>query len=574
MAATLVNPVDTEMGPFRPLLSYKRGTPTRDRVYCDGNKNLRAPDVEWVWKPEEITETAKCAVDMDHFIKYITIISLDHGRVKFKPRPYQQRIIDTIANDRFSCIMAPRQCGKTTATAAPILHYAMFNEDYNILILAHKADAAKDILARIKMAYEELPYWLKPGVVEWGKERVKFDNGSTISAAATSDNSGRSGSINMLVLEEFAHVAEHVAGPFWASVYATVSSGETTKIIVISTPKGIANQFHTIVKRAERGENRFKLVKIEWDEPPGRDEEFKRKTIADIGELKWFQEFECRFLGSQQTLVSAGVLENMMHSDPVRTTYDIGVESEFRIYAEPQPGRTYAAGVDLGEGGGGDDSVVDVYDITDPMNIEQAAVWSSNKTPSYDMAEIVVQICRFYGEANLLVENNMGNLASEIFKDYEYDRLISYGAGQGNKRKKGITTNQVTKNLMCTNYKRMVETGRLKLRDAKTIKQLASFVRLSFGTYAGQGEKDDHVMSSMIANLANHKELEELIETNDIETPAKSMSPMEKPKRYFAEEDDEDSFDKYKKSTFSTMKGKSDYDEEKDGFPVIKQGRY
>jgi Terminase RNaseH-like domain/Terminase large subunit, T4likevirus-type, N-terminal len=530
--------LETEYESDIPYGKYQIGTPTRSRVFVHKDTGIRAPNVDWDYTEEEALELLKCNDDPYYFMSYITIVSgeLKNGvsekRQPFTPRPYQKRMIDSIVNHRFTSVLAPRQCGKTTAIGAIALWYAIFNKDYKIQVLAHKASAAKDILARTKLAYLEMPYWMKPGIKAWGKGYVEFDNGSKIVADATSESSGRSGSFDMLILEEFAFVDEFLADEFYASVYPTISSFPSSKLMIVSTPNGIGNMFHSIHTKARRKLNNYNPVEIAWDEIPGRNHRYKQETIADIGELKWYQEYECRFLGSKATLIDGKVIENMVPTDPV--VLEEKYSGDFRVYKKPEPLHTYAIGVDVADGVGGDSSVIKVVDITDKRTTEEVASWSANRVGTEDLPTIINEIGLFYNSAHVLCEvNNMGtSVVKDLHEQFEYESLVKYGTLASTRH--GVSLNRASKHAILQHFKKMVETGRHVVNDKDTISQLGVYVRSITGSYGAEGKShDDHVSASLLAVMAVHRDiLEKLDFVEDTKDSSKQMADkIEKKKK-------------------------------------------
>jgi hypothetical protein len=258
-----------------------------------GNPLLKRANVAVEWTEETISEYQRCMEDPLYFVEnYIKIVSLDDGVVPFKLFPFQKDIVGTIHNNRFTICKLPRQSGKTTTLVAYILHYVLFNNNINVAILANKAATARDILARLQLAYEHLPKWLQQGVLSWNKGSLELENGSRIVASATSSSAVRGGSYNMIFLDEFAFVPQNIAEDFFSSVYPTISSGKSTKVVVISTPNGM-NLFYKLWSDAENQINSYVPIEVHWSEVPGRDEKWKKETIANTSAEQFSREFEC-----------------------------------------------------------------------------------------------------------------------------------------------------------------------------------------------------------------------------------------------------------------------------------------
>ena len=283
-----------------------------DTVYL-GNPNLKKANVRVEFTQENIEEFIKCKDNPVYFAKnYIKIVSLDEGLVNFNLYPFQEKLINNFHNDRFNICKMPRQTGKSTTVVSYLLHYAVFNDNVNIAILANKASTARDLLGRLQLAYENLPKWMQQGVLVWNKGSLELENGSKILAASTSASAVRGGSYNVIFLDEFAFIPNHIADQFFASVYPTISSGQRTKVIVVSTPHGM-NHFYRMWHDAERDKNEYVPTEVHWSEVPGRDSVWKEQTIANTSEQQFRVEFECEFLGSVDTLISSAKLKSLVY---------------------------------------------------------------------------------------------------------------------------------------------------------------------------------------------------------------------------------------------------------------------
>jgi hypothetical protein len=262
-----------------------------------GNSNLKAAGVNVNFSPEQIEEYVKCSQDPLYFIKnYVKIVSLDKGLVPFEPYDFQEDMIHTIHENRFVIGKLPRQTGKSTTIISYLLHYVLFNQSMSVAILANKLTTARELLGRLKLAYEYLPMWLQQGVVEWNKGSIVLENGSKILASATSSSAVRGGSFNYIFLDEFAYVPQNVAEEFFSSVYPTITSGKSTKVTIISTPKGL-NMFYRFwvnanKKWGEEGKNEYVPIEVHWSDVPGRDDAWKKQTISNTSEEQFRTEFE------------------------------------------------------------------------------------------------------------------------------------------------------------------------------------------------------------------------------------------------------------------------------------------
>jgi hypothetical protein len=265
-----------------------------------GNPNLKKANTQMEFTQEQILEFIKCKNDPVYFTQnYIQIVTLDHGLQPFRMYPFQQNLIQNFHDHRFNICKMPRQTGKSTTVVSFLLHYAVFNDSVNIGILANKASTARELLSRLQIAYENLPKWMQQGILSWNRGSLELENGSKILAASTSASAVRGMSFNILFLDEFAFVPNHIADSFFASVYPTITSGKSTKVIIVSTPHGM-NHFYRMWHDAERGKNEYVPTDVHWSEVPGRDAAWKAQTIANTSEQQFKVEFEC--LGGESNL--------------------------------------------------------------------------------------------------------------------------------------------------------------------------------------------------------------------------------------------------------------------------------
>ena len=324
-----------------------------------GNPLLKKANVPVEWTEEQISEYTRCMKDPLYFCeKYIKIVSLDEGLVSFDMYPFQKEIVGTIHNNRFSICKLPRQSGKTTTIVSYILHYVLFNEQMKVAILANKAATARDILSRLQLAYENIPKWMQQGVMSWNKGSLDLENGSKIVASSTSSSAVRGGSFNMIFLDEFAFVPNNVAEDFFSSVYPTISSGQSTKVVIVSTPNGM-NLFHKLWSDAENERNTYVPIEVHWSEIPGRDEKWKKETIANTSQEQFNREFECEFLGSINTLIHPTKIKTMTYDTPIVS--NAGLDQ----YVKPIKDHTYTIVADVARGTENDYSAFLIFDVSE-----------------------------------------------------------------------------------------------------------------------------------------------------------------------------------------------------------------
>ena len=464
-----------------------------------GNPNLKKANVAQEWTEEEIKEYAKCMKDPMYFIQnYIKIVSLDDGLVPFKLYDFQKEMIGTFHNNRFTICKLPRQSGKSTTIIAYLLHYVLFNPTVNVAILANKAATARDLLGRLQLAYEHLPKWLQQGVMSWNKGSLELENGSKILASSTSASAVRGGSYNIIFLDEFAYVPANVAEQFFSSVYPTISSGKTTKVMIVSTPHGM-NMFYKLWVDAEEQRNSYIPIEVHWSEVPGRDEKWKAETIKNTSESQFNTEFECEFLGSINTLVAPSKLKTLAYRQPRQS--NAGLD----IYEKPIEGHTYMLTADVSRGTANDYSAYIVVDVTQiPYRV--VAKFRDNEIKPLLFPAKIYDVARAYNQAFVLVEvNDIGEqVATTLQFDMEYDNLMMASmrgrAGQilgggfsGGRAQLGVRTTKAVKRIGCSNLKQLVEDDKLIIEDLDTISELSTFIVKGQSFEADEGCNDDLV---------------------------------------------------------------------------------
>ena len=464
-----------------------------------GNPNLKKANVAQEWTEEEVREYAKCMKDPLYFIQnYIKIVSLDEGLVPFKLYDFQKEMIGTFHSNRFTICKLPRQSGKSTTIIAYLLHYVLFNPTVNVAILANKAATARDLLGRLQLAYEHLPKWLQQGVMSWNKGSLELENGSKILASSTSASAVRGGSYNIIFLDEFAYVPANVAEQFFSSVYPTISSGKTTKVMIVSTPHGM-NMFYKLWVDAEEQRNSYIPIEVHWSEVPGRDDKWKAETIKNTSESQFNTEFECEFLGSINTLVAPSKLKTLAYRQPRQS--NAGLD----IYEKPTEGHTYMLTADVSRGTANDYSAYIVVDVTQiPYRV--VAKFRDNEIKPLLFPSKIYDVARAYNQAFVLVEvNDIGEqVATTLQFDMEYDNLMMASmrgrAGQilgggfsGGRAQLGVRTTKAVKRIGCSNLKQLVEDDKLIIEDLDTISELSTFIVKGQSFEADEGCNDDLV---------------------------------------------------------------------------------
>jgi hypothetical protein len=468
--------------------------------YYNGNPSLKKARRKVNWTQERLEEFLKCSEDSIYFSeKYIKIVHVDHGFIPIKLYDYQKEIADKIKNSRRVSVCTSRQAGKTTTAVAVLLHYIIFNEHKTVALLANKGDAAREILDRIKIAYEALPDWMQQGVVSWNKGSIELENGCKVIAAATSSSAIRGKSISFLYIDEAAFV-DHW-DEFFASVFPTISSGETTKILFTSTPNGL-NHFYRTCEGAKKKTNGYEYVEVPWQRVPGRTEKWKEETLAamDFNIDKFNQEFCCEFLGNSGTLISTVVLKSLHINPPIQKALD-GLD----MYEEVDEKHSYIISVDCARGNGLDSSAFVVVDVSQtPYKV--VAKYKNNYISPLLFPNVVAQVGRYYNMAYLLIENNDtgGQVADILYYDLDYDHMffteekkasLTVSDAMKNVKIMGVRTTKKVKSQGCNAIKSLVENYQLKFEDYDIINEFSTFVVQANGTFsAEEGKHDDLAM--------------------------------------------------------------------------------
>jgi hypothetical protein len=473
-------------------------------IHFKGNVNLKKSNTQLPYSKEHIEEYIKCANDVFYFAEnYYKILSLKEGMITPKLRDYQVDMINSYQDNRFSIVLATRQAGKSTSFEIFLCWTILFQKDQRIGILANKAEQSRDILRKVKEAYELLPKWLQQGVKVWNAGSIKLENGSMIIASSTSSTAIRGKSIGLLVVDERAFIPNNNWNAFISSVYPTISSSDTSKVIYVSTFNGL-NHFYQDWIDANQGKNEFVPLRVDWWQVPGRDEDWKEETIANIGIQRFRQEYGNEALGSISTLIEPEVIVNLKHASRLEDTKffqiaDHRLHKYINIYEEPKPGATYIAGVDsakMTEENAGDALGIQILDITQ-FPIKQVATVFIEEGMSYLQApDLIYKLGHYYKDAILFIENNeIGQeVANMVHFDLEYENVyFEKGALPG------FRTTKKTKRLGCTNLKLLIENFKIELNDFHTISQLSTFIKKKMSYCAESGYKDDLIMSLIAA---------------------------------------------------------------------------
>ena len=482
-----------------------------------GNPNLKKAHTKSRFTPKQVDEVMKCLNSPKYFIEnYLKIVTIDKGLVPFEMYDFQRKMVDTFHDNRFTICKLPRQSGKSTIIVSYLLHYVLFNDNVNVAILANKSSTARDLLGRLQLAYEYLPKWMQQGVLNWNKGSLELENGSRIVAASTSSSAVRGSTFNIIFLDEFAYVPNNIAEEFFSSVYPTISSGQSSKVMIVSTPHGM-NMFYKMWMDATNKKNDYVPTEVHWSEVPGRDEAWKEQTIRNTSLEQFQTEFECEFLGSVDTLINPSKIKTMAVIDPKRSPMGLDV------YEMPKKDHTYTMTVDVSRGLSNDYSAFCVIDATQtPYKL--VAKYRNNDIKPLLFPSIIEKVAKHYNSAFVLVEiNDLGQqVADNLQFEIEYDNMMMVtqrgrsgqvlgGGFSGRGNQLGLRMTKGTKKIGTSNLKSLIEGDKLLITDFDIIAELSTFISKGKSFEAESGATDDLVMCLVIFSwLANQRYFKEL----------------------------------------------------------------
>jgi len=455
-----------------------------------GNSSIKRDGVEQEWTQNEINEYARCLKDPVYFAEnYVRVISLDDGLVPFKLYPYQEKMVNHFNENRFSIVLACRQSGKSITSCAYLLWYAIFYPEKTVAILANKGATAKEMLGRITLMLENLPFFLQPGCKVLNKTSIEFSNNSKIISSSTSSSSIRGMSCSLIFLDEFAFVNND--SEFYTSTYPVISSGKDTKIVITSTPNGIGNVFHKLWEGAVQKTNNFHPFTVNWWDVPGRDEKWKQETIANTSELQFKQEYNVDFIGSGNTLISGNKLLNLQAENPI---YE---QDGVKVYERPNSESDYMMFVDVAKGRGQDYSTFNIIDVSSKP-FRQIAVFRDNMMSPLLFPDIIYKYAKTYNEAYVVIESNDAGqvVCNGLYYELEYENVFVESAVKANSI--GVTMSRKVKRIGTSTIKDLIEQDQLKVRDAETILELSTFVAKGSSFEASNGNHDDLVMNLVL----------------------------------------------------------------------------
>ncbi len=454
-----------------------------------GNPNVKRDGVDQEWTTELVEEYMRCSKDPQYFAaKYIKVISLDEGLVEFNLYPYQIDMFRHFNDNRFSIVLACRQSGKSISACAYLLWYTLFTPEKTVAVLANKGATAREMLSRITLMLENIPFFLQAGAKALNKGNIEFSNNSRIIATATTGSSIRGLSVNLLYLDEFAFVER--ATEFYTSTYPVVSAGKDTKVIITSTANGIGNQFHKIWEGAVQKTNEYSSFRVDWWDVPGRDEKWKEETISNTSQLQFDQEFGNTFFGTGNTLINAETLLKLRAKRHTKVLEG----GDLLIYEEPLTGHEYIMTVDVARGRGQDYSTFNLIDIS-VRPFKQVAVYRNNTISPLLFPNIIYKYGKLYNDAYVIVESNdQGSLVTNgLYQDLEYENM--HVSSMVKADSVGIEMTRKTKRLGCSGIKDLLENGKIDIADENTIMEISTFVSKGISYEAQDGNHDDLMMN-------------------------------------------------------------------------------
>lgn len=509
-----------------------------DNPFHDGDPELKRANILWEYTSEEILEIQKCAKDVTYFAKYCQVM-MDHGLDYIKLRDYQTSVLKEYQASRFNVFLAPRQVGKSIMSGVMLVWYLLFNHDKNAMILANVGATAEELMGKIKEIVRGLPWFLKPGIVVNNVMSIKFDNGCRAIAKTTTKTSAIGFTIHFLYMDEFAHIHPNFIESFFRSTYPTVSSSKVSRIIITSTPNG-QNKFWEIYQGAMTGENTFNPIRVDWWQVPGRDENWKKDEIANLGSEELFnQEYGNQFLSSSTLLLGSKELQKIKSNETeyvwkeVDALDDLGIKYDnFRWHPKFDPnsldltGKKFVLSIDLAGGGGGDFTVLNIFkvvplpkkvieeiedfeDESDFFGLLQVGVYRDNIVELDDFKRILeCVITRVFSPERikiLLELNYKGELLMDkiLNNDSISEEIFVYTKHSETARvkKPGIKYSTNNKLKYCEELRQIIKKNKIIVNDKKwTVAELFSFGMNGRGSYSSQSGHDDVAMT--LVNLS------------------------------------------------------------------------
>jgi hypothetical protein len=524
------------------IVAMEDGYKPKMNPFHGGNLNLRKGNIVFEYTQRELMEIKRCATDIVYFANNYCTVMTDEGLQTITLRGYQEEMLKQFQAERFSVVLASRQIGKTICSSIFIAWYVLFNFDRNALVLSNKGATTTEILDKGKVILENLPFFMKPGILKYDVFNSKFDNGCRIIGQTTTKKAAIGFTIHLLFMDEFAHIPHQYIESFYENVYPTVSASKKSKVIITSTPWGF-NKFYEIYTAAEKGQSEYKPFRVDWWDVPGRDEQWMLNEVQNLGGEEAFnRQYGNQFIASSSLLLDPGSLKKLQKrklkyvhlempelAEESLDYKDLLWHPDFDIEEVKEQHNYWLFSVDIAEGNGGDYSVINIFQVA-PMAIEdfdkvvspgsmmdffglnQVGRFKSNQHPIEDFAKVlyILGFEVFYSEnMKMLIEWN--TFGSELMKRMEtvfpqrneFDeeciakfkhridaRSLSYG----------LKIKSDNKPILCQNFKKAIIQNRIMITDTDTVEESTTFGKLLNGSYAGQSGNDDMIMSSINAS--------------------------------------------------------------------------
>lgn len=516
--------------------------PNVSSPFYEGKQHLRKGNIVFEYTDAEIQEIARCANDIVYFAEKYAVVMTDDGIKKVKLREYQKTMLKNLQDNRFNIVLASRQMGKTVTSSIFNAWFITFNFDKNTLLLANKADSTKEIIDKAKVVIEHLPFYMKPGIIKYDVMNVRADNGCRLVGQSTTAKAGIGFTIHNLYLDEFAHIPPNIVDVFYENVYPTLSSSKISRINITSTPNGF-NKFYEIWSAAEKGDNAYTPLRIDWWQHPDRDDAWYQRELRNLGSEEAFnRQYGNEFVSSSTLLLSPGSMAQMRKKAKKFIHHELeefdnihidvkgflGFHPSFDIENARSEDHRFLFSVDIAEGNGGDYSVINVFEI-EPMtkkhidNIQnpgamydffrmnQIAVFRSNEHVIEDFAKILYTLaCEVFNpeSVKMIIEfNTYGSILMKYLQtvfpqrnEFEDDMVLRFKHRHDSKGLNfGIRLKADNKSVFCQNFKKLIEQNRLFINEVETVNEASLFGTLKNGSYGAQMGHDDTVMTGICA---------------------------------------------------------------------------
>jgi len=510
--------------------------------FYEGKQFLKKGNIVFEYTDEEIAELARCAADINYFAEKYAVVMTDEGIQRVKLRDYQKTMLKNFQHDRFNIVLASRQMGKTVTASIFNAWYLTFNNDKNTLLLANKSETTKEIIDKAKIVIENLPFFMKPGIIKYDVMNVKCDNGCRLVGQATTAKAGIGFTIHNLYLDEFAHIHHTIVDTFYENVYPTLSASKISRINITSTPNGF-NKFYQIYSAAERGDNEYTPMRIDWWQHPDRDDAWYDRELKNLGSIEAFnRQYGNEFVSSSNLLLDPADMKVMRKKMQKYVWHDmeefdaakldtkgfLGFHPDFDTEDARYSENYWLFTVDIAEGNGGDYSVINVFKIApmsdreiehvnnpgamyDFFKLEQVCVFRSNEHVIEDFAKIlyVLAIDIFYFEnVKMIIEyNTYGTVLLQYLRsifpqrnDFDDDMIVRFKHRHDSKTlKPGIKLRSDNKAIFCQNFSKLHKHNRISVTDEETVKEASLFGTLPNGSYGAQMGNDDIIMTAITA---------------------------------------------------------------------------